>query len=276
MERSDLAWPVRALPRLRVASQFPLAERGFAFAYRARTHALHLHDYYGTLRLGGREVRLSPGTLTLTPAGVPSWYDLPRPGLHWCVHFDPPRGRAGPSVRLPLVIELGVGAPEAARRFAGVARLLRLSHRPRAGPALDDAASLAFAELLTWAALLNVSDDPEPRTRAGHHATESAVRRVADYLDQHLDRPLPADRLATVAGLSQNYLARIFRRHTGTTLAAYTRARRVELAKLLLRTTGLPVKQVAIRVGLPDPQHFNKQFRRVVGVSPSTYRHQHA
>ena len=36
--------------------------------------------------------------------------------------------------------------------------------------------------------------------------------------------------------------------------------------------TNLPVKQVGVRVGMPDPQHFNKQFRHFTGQSPTSYR----
>jgi AraC-like DNA-binding protein len=34
----------------------------------------------------------------------------------------------------------------------------------------------------------------------------------------------------------------------------------------------LPMKRIAARVGMPDPQHFNKQFRLLTGLSPSAAR----
>jgi len=37
----------------------------------------------------------------------------------------------------------------------------------------------------------------------------------------------------------------------------------------------LPIKEIAIRVGLPDPQHFNKIVRRQLGASPSELRRRH-
>ena len=74
-------------------------------------------------------------------------------------------------------------------------------------------------------------------------------------------------------GLSQNYLARRFKARFGVTLQGYLRNCRMEYAGLLLATTDMPIGQVGACVGLPDPQHFNKQFRAVFGESPSAARH---
>ena len=49
-------------------------------------------------------------------------------------------------------------------------------------------------------------------------------------------------------------------------------ARRVEHARYLLESTDLPIWRVAERVGIPDPQHFNKTVRRLTGTSPSAIR----
>jgi AraC-like DNA-binding protein len=48
----------------------------------------------------------------------------------------------------------------------------------------------------------------------------------------------------------------------------------MELARHLLVSSSLGVAEVGRRVGLPDPQYFNKQFRRVAGASPLAYRQQ--
>ncbi|MHC4887055.1 MAG: helix-turn-helix domain-containing protein, partial [Planctomycetota bacterium] len=40
----------------------------------------------------------------------------------------------------------------------------------------------------------------------------------------------------------------------------------------LLRQTDLPVKAIAVEVGMADLQRFNKAFRRSTGVSPRAYR----
>src|SRR5687767_9791628 len=99
--------PLRALPEVRLAGRFLLDDRAHDTAYLSSTHALHLHDYSGTIRLLGQEHPLEPGTVTLSPGGHKSTYDLPEPGYHHCIHFRYAVKDRGPSVRLPLVRTLG-------------------------------------------------------------------------------------------------------------------------------------------------------------------------
>ena len=78
--------------------------------------------------------------------------------------------------------------------------------------------------------------------------------------------------LARQAGLTQNYLARRFREHFGCTLHGYQLARRIEHASQLLESTDMPIARIAERLGFSDAQHFNKQFRRLLSASPTSFR----
>jgi two-component system response regulator YesN len=78
--------------------------------------------------------------------------------------------------------------------------------------------------------------------------------------------------LAKGVGLSADYVARLFARRYGMTVQHYLLLRRVELARHLLISSDLRVSEIGREVGLPDPQYFNKQFRRVVGQSPVAFR----
>jgi AraC-like DNA-binding protein len=50
---------------------------------------------------------------------------------------------------------------------------------------------------------------------------------------------------------------------------------RLETARRLLATEYLTLKQVMARVGLSDVTHFNRDFRKVYGLSPCDYRDRH-
>jgi len=249
---------------------FPLTSRNFVDIYRSQTHALHLHDYEGQMMLAGRRIELQPGSFTLTPSGIPSSYHLPRTGTHWCIHFLPEplkRGSCEPIVRLPIVTQSGRHRDDAAGRFANVSRLLTLSTQSPGDECLSEAVSVALQELLLWVGLLDRVHPPAAEASLGH-----ALDKLVAYVDRNLHRKLSAAAIADLVGLSQNYLARVFRQRAGQTIPGYVIARRVALARLLLRTTDLSVKQIGLRVGYPDPQHFNKLFRSVTGVSPTDFR----
>jgi len=261
-----LAVPLTGLPTIRLAGRFPLDDRGFSVRYLAPFVSLHLYHYSGTIRIGRHEYAIKPGDVTLTPSGVPGAYDLPAPGYHLCVHFTLPRLR-GPSVRLPLHLSLGLHRDVAGQRLSQV-----IQHHTRAGrsAASRAAASAGLLELLLWLSLAQPGRDA-PRA-AGASRAEAAVDRAVTLLDQSLDEPLDVPALSDAVELSQNYLAQHFRRRFGMTLQRYLLIRRIELAQHLLSTTNLPVHRIGERVGLPDPQHFNKQFRRLVGMSPTQVR----
>jgi len=270
-----IIWPARALPRVVLVGLHPLAVRAFDHVYKSPTHAVHLHDYEGVIRIGEREFPLGNAVFTWSPAGVESSYDLPRAGTHWVIHFQPAADSAQPALRLPLCKDLGRHRAEITGRFGRIARLQAMETRRLAGRdgtpagegALASAASVLLLEMLTWISLLDVVEGP--RTDGGPGA---AVDAVKEFVDRNLHRPLTIPDLADRVGLSQNYLARVFKEQTGMTIPRYLMTQRVALARLLLRTTDLSIKQIGVRVGCPDPQHLNKLFRDIEGVSPSAYR----
>jgi AraC-like DNA-binding protein len=51
---------------------------------------------------------------------------------------------------------------------------------------------------------------------------------------------------------------------------------RLARARSLLTDTGMPIVEIALALGYSDQAHFNRAFRREVGVAPSSYRHTHA
>ena len=97
-------------------------------------------------------------------------------------------------------------------------------------------------------------------------------RRLRDYIDAHLTQPLTLGELAEVACLSEYHLARMFRTSFGLPPHAWIAQQRLERARTLLRTTALPLAQVAARCGYANASHFSHRFREAVGVAPVVYR----
>ncbi len=261
-----LAWSSRCLPRVEVAGLFPMLVPGCNVVYRSPTIALHLHEYAGTVWIGRRHFLLEPGDITLSPSRLPSRYQLPESGTHLCIHFHPEKG-AEP-VRLPLHLRLGVQSAGARERIWRIIDHSRQSGGVRDAAAVG-AASAALQELLLW---LNLQSR-RGRAPRRHSLVEEALRKVREKADAALSRPVQVAELAAQCGLSADYVARLFARRHGMTLQRYLLLRRMELARHLLLSSDFPVSEIGRRVGLPDSHYFNKQFRRVAGVSPLSYRH---
>lgn len=88
------------------------------------------------------------------------------------------------------------------------------------------------------------------------------------YLDPNFDYPA----LAQVSGLSYSQFKKQFVKFYGVPPVKYVTRLRMEYARELLLTGNYSVSQVAERCGYGDIYYFSAVFKRVFGVSPSTYQ----
>jgi AraC family L-rhamnose operon transcriptional activator RhaR len=105
-------------------------------------------------------------------------------------------------------------------------------------------------------------------------AKDFQLQQLCRYLQMHFAEPLRLDALAARVGLQKNYLCRTFKAHTGQTLFSYIIYQRLGQAMLLLRQTERSVVEIALSSGFNDLPHFNRIFRREVGMTPREYRKQ--
>lgn len=101
-----------------------------------------------------------------------------------------------------------------------------------------------------------------------------ALRRVLDYVENHLAEMVSLSDLAGVAGLSRFHFSRAFQASTGEPPMGYLARRRLESAKLLLLSADMPLAEIGRLSGLGSPSQFASTFRRVTGQTPSSYRRQ--
>ncbi len=98
------------------------------------------------------------------------------------------------------------------------------------------------------------------------------VGRVISYLENHYDRPIELADLEKLVGRSTRTLLRRFNQATGLTPIQYLLRVRVARSCGLLAGNTLSITEIAGRVGFDDSNYFARQFRQVMGMSPSEYR----
>jgi AraC family transcriptional regulator len=112
-----------------------------------------------------------------------------------------------------------------------------------------------------------------PETSSGGPALSgSRLRRVADYIEQNLDKDLSLAELAAVVYMSPYHFARLFKDSTGVPPHRFVVRQRIARARGVLVTPELSIAQVSRMVGFRTPSHFTTVFRRVLGVTPRAYR----
>lgn len=80
------------------------------------------------------------------------------------------------------------------------------------------------------------------------------------------------DDLIADSSYSYSRLIYLFKKHMGCTIAQYITQLRVERAKEYLKRSNMHVIDIAAAVGCDNVTHFNRIFKKAVGVSPSEFR----
>lgn len=80
--------------------------------------------------------------------------------------------------------------------------------------------------------------------------------------------------IGTKMGYDYAYLGRVFNELEGVTIGQYIIAQKVEKAKELLAYQELTLSEIAWKLGYSSVPHLSKQFKQVVGMSPSEFKRQ--
>jgi len=103
-------------------------------------------------------------------------------------------------------------------------------------------------------------------------ADDPGLAPVLDWIRGHLHEPLTVTAIARHANLGERTLIRQFRAVTGTTPLKWLTAQRIQRARELLETSGLPIEQVGKAAGLGTAPNFRRHFITVTGITPTAYR----
>lgn len=111
------------------------------------------------------------------------------------------------------------------------------------------------------------------------HPDSRALLRIGEaisHLETNYQEPVNVKRLAEIAHMSERSFIRSFQAAVGNPPIAHLIQLRVNRAASLLRRTDQSVTEIAFQVGFADSNYFTRQFRKLLGVTPTEYRRQHA
>ncbi len=136
--------------------------------------------------------------------------------------------------------------------------------------ALESALNAVLAQ-----AFESFSNLRRPMLRSSNRVGHRKIARVIEHL-----RALPPaqaatqslDELAEISELSKFHFLRQFSQVIGMTPGAYVRTLRLCHAARKLRTSDLPILDIALSVGFSDHPSFSRAFARHMGMTPSEYQ----
>jgi len=103
-------------------------------------------------------------------------------------------------------------------------------------------------------------------------AEESPIKRVQDWISEHLGEPLSVERLSEVAGMSPRNFSRVFARDAGTSPGRFVEELRLEEARRMLESGSETVERVAALSGFGSTDSLQRHFAETYGTTPTEYR----
>lgn len=97
------------------------------------------------------------------------------------------------------------------------------------------------------------------------------VETILNYINTEYNKSLSSELLEKKFSCNFDYINRIFKQTTGSTIFAYLSHVRMEHAKELLLTTSLSIGEIGEQVGYLDIYYFSKVFKKYTGVAPTQF-----
>ncbi len=101
---------------------------------------------------------------------------------------------------------------------------------------------------------------------------DNQILTAQQYLERHFHESLSIQTIAEDIGMSPRNFSRRFKQATGDNPSEYLQRVRIEVAKELLRTTGLTIAEIAHKTGFSDASYFSRTFNRYAEMKPNQYR----
>jgi AraC-like DNA-binding protein len=112
----------------------------------------------------------------------------------------------------------------------------------------------------------------QPHRAAPPKKDTLALTPALEHINENYDDKLTIGQLSGMCHLSATHFRRLFLSIMGTSPLAFINATRIDRACVLLKTTVLPILEIAGEVGFASLPSFNRAFTAVMKQSPRAYR----
>ena len=221
------------------------------------------------LEYGGKEYRLSAGQFFWIDCQNPQRYytdpEIGRWHVLW-VHFRGANARAYYEIFQSVSEGSPIGSLPAHGNSEELLQSLLARYNHSDSTVDNDIAASAQLTQLLAECIQSVNMQEENR------AVPELVQQIREYLLNHYAENISLDTLSQQFSVSKYHLQRLFKKYTGQSPLEFLSVVRMTRAKELLRTTDMPVGDIAYAVGLENASYFVSKFRSLEDITPHRYR----
>lgn len=102
----------------------------------------------------------------------------------------------------------------------------------------------------------------------------SSMNNAMLYIEEHLTEDIDYSEVSRIAYCSEYHFRRMFSFLSGISLSEYVRRRRLTLAALDLRDSGVRIIDAAVKYGYSSADSFSRAFQSLHGILPSEVRNE--
>lgn len=104
-----------------------------------------------------------------------------------------------------------------------------------------------------------------------NYSSRRKVEEAIKYIKENIGNKLSVSMVARKVNLSSDYLAKIFKSHTGYTPIGFINKCRIDKAKEMLAKENKKIKEIAGVLGFCDEFYFSRVYKRIEGISPMQF-----
>ena len=222
----------------------------------------------GSVELSNRKLRVQPGSLVVLPPEC--WHRYrPNKAEGWTTLWVGCGGKLATDLIAGMGFNPG-GDIKDLSRFPSLTRLFSDTVRGIMEQGSDRPHSTAIRILSLIATLVE-----ESSSITDEASNAELISRTQSHIIEHAAETIDFNALAESLGVPYRTLRYLFTKETETSLLQYQLDIRLARAKNLLRSSDMPVAEIAKVLGFNSTWYFTHFFQRRADTSPSSYRKKH-
>ena len=121
--------------------------------------------------------------------------------------------------------------------------------------------------------LERIGSQQEQQRLASASRQETMLNNFIELVNQYGTRERKIDFYADKLCVTPNHLGTVIKQASGLTVMQWVNRHTIQLAKVMLRYTDLPIWEIGERLNFTNPSFFSKFFKKEAGMTPGEYRY---
>ncbi len=102
--------------------------------------------------------------------------------------------------------------------------------------------------------------------------SKDVVSMAIHYFEENIEHEITLKSVSDFVGKSPSHLSSVFKEKIGYSPLNYFTLLKIKKACEMLDNSGMKINQISLKLGYEDPYYFSRQFSKVMGMSPKSYR----